>query len=181
SKRSNLAYDDFLRESIHHGVNGKEHASISLAFRFAADGEDHLYDVSRTWRVSKGRLREDLLVSQDNEPNRWLTDNWGQLVEEFFPLDISQLFFFDAEKIRSLAEDESSSKALSAAIKSLLGLDVVERLITDSTVLQTRLAKRAGTPQQQAQVEALERLLREHRPRLSSLLPDPAAMANPRP
>ncbi len=42
----------------------------------------------------------------------------------------------------SLAEDESSSKALGAAIKSLLGLDIVERLITDSTVLQTRLAKR---------------------------------------
>jgi DNA sulfur modification protein DndD len=86
-----------------------------------------------------------LRVFKDGEPDPWVSDNWPQLVEELFPLDISQLFFFDAEKIRSLAEDESGSRALGAAIKTLLGLDIVERLITDSTALQTRLAKRAGS------------------------------------
>jgi len=119
SKRSNLAYDDFLRQSIHHGVNGSEAAGVSLSFRNAADGEEHLYDVCRSWKVSEGRLREDLRVLQDGLPDQWLSENWPQLVEDLFPLDISQLFFFDAEKIRVLAEDESSSKALGAAIKSL--------------------------------------------------------------
>src|SRR5580692_3978933 len=52
SKRSNLTYDDFLRESIHQGVNEREPAGVTLSFRYAADGEEHLYDVSRTWRVS---------------------------------------------------------------------------------------------------------------------------------
>src|SRR5207302_5664691 len=129
---------------IHHGVQGGVAAGVALSFRHAADGEEHLYDVCRTWKVSDGRLREDLRVFQNGLPDQWLSDNWPQLVEDLFPLDISQLFFFDAEKIRSLAEDESSSRALGAAIKSLLGLDIVERLITDSTVLQTRLAKKAG-------------------------------------
>jgi DNA sulfur modification protein DndD len=180
SKRSSLAYDDFLRASIHHGVNGGERAGVSLSFRYAADGEEHRYEVCRTWRVSDGRLREDLRVYQDGAPDQWLSDNWPQLVEELFPLDVSQLFLFDAEKIRSLAEDESSSKALGAAIKSLLGLDVVERLITDCTVLQTRLAKRAGTPEHQAQVESLEQLLRQHQARLASLATERAALENPR-
>jgi DNA sulfur modification protein DndD len=180
SKRSSLAYDDFLRESIHHGLNGGEHAGVSLAFRYATDGEERLYDVSRTWKISDGRVREDLRVSQDGVLDQWLSDNWPQLVEELFPLDISQLFFFDAEKIRSLAEDESSSKALGAAIKSLLGLDIVERLITDSTVVQSRLARRAGTPEQQTQVESLERLLREHQTRLNSLVTERAALENQR-
>ena len=150
------------------------------SFRYAADGEEHLYDVCRTWKVSDGRLREDLRVFQDGVPDQWLSDNWPQLVEELFPLDISQLFFFDAEKIRSLAEDESSSKALGAAIKSLLGLDIVERLITDSTVLQARLAKRAGTPEHQAQVELLEQALQQHQARLSTLLTESAALENDR-
>ncbi len=135
SKRTNLSYDDFLRESIHHGVNGGERAGVELSFQHTADGEDHLFDVRRTWTVTDGRVREELRVYQDGLHDPWLSDHWPQLVEDLLPLDISQLFFFDAEKIRSLAEDESSSKALGAAIKSLLGLDIVERLITDSTVL----------------------------------------------
>jgi DNA sulfur modification protein DndD len=180
SKRSNLAYDDFLRQSIHHGSNGSEAAGVSLSFRYAADGAEHLYDVCRNWKVSEGRLREDLRVLQDGLPDQWLSDNWPQLVEDLFPLDISQLFFFDAEKIRVLAENESSSKALGAAIKSLLGLDIVERLITDSTVLQARLAKKLGTPEHQAQVEALEQLVREHQTRLDALSTERAALENNR-
>jgi len=180
SKRSNLSYEDFLRESIHHGVSGGESAGVALSFQYAADGEDHLYDVRRTWKVADGRVREELRVFQDGLYDQWLSDNWPQLVEDLFPLDISQLFFFDAEKIRTLAEDESSSKALGAAIKSLLGLDAVERLITDSTVLQTRLARRAGTPEQQAQVASLEDLIREHQSRITLLNTERAALENNR-
>jgi DNA sulfur modification protein DndD len=180
SKRSSLPYDDFLRESTHRGVQGTEKAGVSLSFRYAADGEEHLYDVCRSWRITRGRIREELRIDQDGAPDPWISDNWPQLVEELVPLDISQLFFFDAEKIRSLAEDESSSKALGAAIKSLLGLDIVERLITDSTVLQTRLARRAGTPEHQAQLESLEQLVQEHESRLGALVTERAALENQR-
>jgi DNA sulfur modification protein DndD len=180
SKRSNLSYEEFLRESIHHGVNGSDSAGVALSFRYADDTDDHLYDVGRTWKISDGRVREELRVFRDGLADPWLSENWPQLVEDLFPLDISQLFFFDAEKIRSLAEDESSSKALGAAIKSLLGLDIVERLITDSTVLQTRLARRAGTPEHQAQVDALENLIREHQVRLAALATERTSLENNR-
>jgi DNA sulfur modification protein DndD len=180
SKRANLAYDDFLRQSIHHGVSDCEAAGVSLSFRFVADGEEHLYDVCRSWKVSEGRVREDLRVLQDGLPDQWLSENWPQLVEDLFPLDISQLFFFDAEKIRVLAEDESSSKALGAAIKSLLGLDIVERLITDSTAMQARLAKKLGTPEHQTQVETLERQGREHQSRIDAFTTERAALENSR-
>ena len=80
-----------------------------------------------------------------------------QHVEELVPLEISQLFFFDAEKIRTLAEDETSSQALGAAIKSLLGLDIVERLIADTAVIQARQAKEGATAGHREKVEVLER------------------------
>ena len=96
-------------------------------------------------------MREELIVHRDALADGWVTDNWQQLVEELFPLEISQLFFFDAEKIRTLAETETGSKALEAAIKSLLGLDIVERLIADSVVLQSRLARRVGSAEERAQ------------------------------
>src|SRR5882724_11029940 len=179
SKRSQMSYDDFLRESIHHGAPS-ETAGVSLSFRYASDGEEHLYDVCRSWRVVEARVREELRVLKDGVPSLWLADNWPQLMEDIFPLDISGLFFFDAEKIRTLAEDETSSKALGAAIKSLLGLDIVERLITDSAVLQTRLAKKDVPPEHKAEVAALEQGLREHQARLDALTTERAALENNR-
>jgi DNA sulfur modification protein DndD len=62
SKRSGLAYDEFLRKSIHHGVSESDGAGISLAFRYAAGGEEHVYDVHRAWNVQAGKVREELRV-----------------------------------------------------------------------------------------------------------------------
>ena len=76
---------------------------------------------------------------RDGIHDRWHSEHWNQLVEDFFPLEVSQLFFFDAEKIRSLAEDETSGQVLGTAVKALLGLDVVERLISDAGVLEASL------------------------------------------
>jgi DNA sulfur modification protein DndD len=161
SKRSSLSYDDFLLRSIHNGVGQDEGAGVSLSFRHAGDGEQRDYEVRRDWRVEEGKVRENLTVLQDGLLNNSLSRNWPQTVEELIPLEISQLFFFDGEKIRALAEDATSSQALGAAIKVLLGLDIVERLIGDATVLQGRLAKQAGSPEQLAEGEAVEQELRE--------------------
>ena len=180
SKRSDLSYEEFLRASIHHGTPEGERSGVGLTFRYALDGEEHLYEVRRTWQIVEGRMREELRVQRDGLADSWITDNWQQLVEELFPLDISQLFFFDAEKIRTLAEDESSSKALEAAIKSLLGLNIVERLIADSVVLQSRLARRVGSAEERVQAAELEGRIGELRSRLQQLRSERAALENTR-
>jgi DNA sulfur modification protein DndD len=142
SKRAGLAYDEFLRKSIHHGTGETDGAGVSLAFRYASGGEEHVYDVRRSWNIQGGKVREELRVLLDGEVDRWHSEHWNQLVEDFFPLEVSQLFFFDAEKIRSLAEDETSSQVLGSAVKSLLGLDVAERLIADASVVEANLRKK---------------------------------------
>jgi DNA sulfur modification protein DndD len=180
SKRTSLSYEEFLRESVHHGSAPGERAGVTLSFRYATEGTEHLYEVCRTWSAEDGRLREELRVHRDGLHDSWLSDNWPQLVEELFPLDIAQLFFFDAEKIRSLAEDESSSRALEAAIKALLGLDVVERLIADSAVLQARLVKKLGTSQEQADASALEQQLQECQSQFQNLTTERASLENAR-
>src|SRR5262249_24797974 len=145
----------------HHGVHEEEGAAVTLSFRHVAEGTEHSYEVRRAWHVQDGRLREELRVLQDGLSDSWLAENWPQLVEDLIPLEIAQLFFFDAEKIRALADDERSSQALGAAIKSLLGLDIVARLIADSAMVQGRLAREGGAPEQRAEAEALEQQVRE--------------------
>jgi DNA sulfur modification protein DndD len=178
SKRAGSSYDEFLRQSINHGVAADEGASVVLSFRYFTEGEEHLYEVCRAWQCPGEQVREELRVFKDGSPDAWLSDHWTQLVEELIPLEVSQLYFFDAEKIRSLAEDESSSKILGTAIKALLGLDIVERLVSDTTVLQTRLARDAVNKDQSAQIEALQQRLREVEAGLGEASSERASLQN---
>ena len=180
SKRINLSYEDFLLQSVHQGVAAEEGAGVTLSFRHTNDGENHDYEVRRDWRLQDGKVKENVLVFQDGLPNYSLTRCWTQLVEELIPVEISQLFFFDGEKIRSLAEDSTSSEALGAAIKTLLGLDLVERLIADAAVLQTRLVKQAAPTEQQSQAAELEQQLHTLQDQVQALVAERAALENRR-
>jgi len=117
-KRSGQAYESYLRDSIHRSASPSDGASVSLSFRYVSEGEPHCYDVFRSWQDRQGKVREALSVSRDGLKDRWLSDNWNQVVEDLIPLGISQLFFFDAEKIRFLAEDPTTSDSLRPSSKS---------------------------------------------------------------
>ncbi len=180
SKRGTRPYDEFLAASINHGASLADGAAIELAFRFAAEGEEHLYDVTRSWSVAGDTVREKVEVSKDGQPDGWLSDNWHQVVEELIPFGIAQLCFFDAEKIRFLAEDETSAEALGVAIKSLLGLDLAERLIADATSLEGRLAKRLRRSPDMEQVQRLEADLATLQAKIEVLHQEKGAVENPR-
>ncbi len=176
SKRGSLGYEQFLRECIHHGVESQEGASLALSFRFAAEGQEHLYEVCRAWSLRGQKVAEELYVARDGVRDRWLSDNWNQMVEELVPLGISQLFFFDAEKIRFLAEDESCSAVLGSAIKSLLGLDLAERLIADSTAMESRFLRQIRSDEEAGQIAELESQIQVHDAQLAAIREQAAAL-----
>ena len=181
SKRVNLSYDTFLRQSIHHAAAPGEGAEVAVSFRHSADGETYFYEVRRSWAIDRdGRPRETLKVFREALADPWLSEHWQQIVEDLIPLGISQLFFFDAEKIRSLADDAESSAALEAAIRSLLGLDIVERLIADTSVLQARLVKQSGTPEHRAKVEALQQRYNDLQREIDRAVVERASLENDR-
>ena len=150
SKRSNVHYDEFLRDSINNGVKASEGASVGLTMRITSEGCEHLYEIRRAWSQRGRTLRERVHVFKDGIPDQFLVEHWADLVEEVIPLGISQLFFFDAEKIRFLADDETGNGSLGSAIKALLGLDLAERLINDAGVLEGRLTAQVATEAQQS-------------------------------
>jgi len=180
SKRNDKAYDAFLRDSIHHGVDPSDGAAIGLTFRYGAEGKDSVYEVTRSWSDVRGRIRENVQVRRDGQVDDWLSENWNQSVEDLLPQGIAQLCFFDAEKVRFLADDESTTQALGGAIKSLLGLDLVERLIADVVVLEVRIAKRAGSSDELAEVERLEERLSGTQTEIERLVQDRAQAENQR-
>lgn len=180
SKRAGRSYEDFLRDSINNGTPPEVGAGVAVGFSIATNGVPSEYEVRRDWQVTDGKVKESLVVHRDGFPDYSLTRQWSQLIEELLPFEISQLFFFDAEKIRALAEDASSSETLGAAIKTLLGLDIVERLVADSSVLQARLAKQAGSTEERAAIDGLEQSQTALREEISRLQIKRASLENDR-
>jgi DNA sulfur modification protein DndD len=179
SKKANIAYDEFLRDSINRGVPHSTGASVALDFRITRDGEEHAYQVHRAWQQRGRTLRERVCVCKDGVQDQYAADHWTDLVEEVIPLGVSQLFFFDAEQIRFLADEETAQASLGGAIKSLLGLDLAERLITDASVLESRFTQQMAAVAADPEVAALQAEFDAKESELRRAKEDRAALTDP--
>lgn len=153
-------YHDYLRECIHRAQNSiakPSRAAVELTFRYAQHGVISTYHLTRDWFIGPaGKVKEGLLIAQDGRPLSELSYDQAQsFLNELIPIGVSELFFFDGEKIASLAE-ETNGDALRDSINKLLGLDLIERLDSDlSVLLRTRLAQKASE-ERKAQIKRAE-------------------------
>ncbi len=136
--RRSGSYDNYLRSLIHHGVPASEGAAVELTFHLYQQGVEHSYRIRRRWQGGGASLREFVLVWLDGKYDDALTSTWNEHVETFIPRGIAGLFFFDGEQIEALADLEQSQHVLRSALASLLGLDLIDRLLTDLAVLRRR-------------------------------------------
>jgi DNA sulfur modification protein DndD len=138
SGRGNRSYDSYLRESINRKANASDGAEIALEFSIVVDDQERHYRVIRSWHTSGKQLKEFLNVLVDGQFDRILSDGWADHVEDILPLEVASLFFFDGEKIESLADPERAATVIESAVHSLLGVSTVEQLRTDLLALARR-------------------------------------------
>lgn len=138
SGRGNRSYDSYLRESINRKANPADGAEIALEFSIVVDDRERHYRVIRSWHVSGKQLKEFLNVLVDGQFDRILSDGWPDHVEDILPLEVASLFFFDGEKIESLADPERAAAVIQSAVHSLLGVSTVDQLRTDLLALARR-------------------------------------------
>lgn len=136
--RRSGSYDHYLRSLIHHGVPASQGGAVELAFHVFQQGAKHSYRIRRRWQGSGAALREFVLVWVDGSLDESLASMWNEYVETFIPRGIAGLFFFDGEQIESLADLEQSQHVLQSALAALLGLDLIDRLMTDLAVIRRR-------------------------------------------
>lgn len=138
SNRGRMGYRDYLRESIHRNADPGEGAGVVLRFRRTVQGQIAQFELQRTWRVGVKGVEETFRVLKDGEYDSIFTDHWDEVIESYLPVGISNLFFFDGEQIKDLAEGGNAAAILGTAISSLLGLDLVDRLDSDLRVFERR-------------------------------------------
>lgn len=155
SSRGNSSYDDFLKKLVHRGVPLDEGAGVSLSFRSVVEGNEHLYRISRSWYDDGKAVKEKVEVYKNGVFDILLSENWGEHVEAFVPNGIASLFFFDGEKIEDLADVKNAAKVLSTAMHSLLGIDILDRLVSDLQIIERR--KKAASKDAEGR-QAIEQL-----------------------
>ncbi len=152
-------YHQYLRECIHRAHNSiakPTRSAVELTFRYAQYGVISSYQLTRDWFIDHGgKIKEGLIISRDGHPLTELSYDQAQaFLNELIPIGVSELFFFDGEKIASLAE-ETSGDALRESINKLLGLDLIDRLHSDlSVIIRGRSIKKASEDRKQKIAEA---------------------------
>lgn len=132
---SQVEYENYLRSRIHTPPNRQDapsEATIVLDFDFAESGEIQRYEVTRSWAVRGQSVVEALEVTKNgSEITAVPREEWHHFLQDLLPFGVSQLFFFDGEKIKDIADDTEDDEHLAGAIRTLLGIEMVGRLRTD--------------------------------------------------
>lgn len=137
--KNKSAHAEFLTNSINRR-NLQNSASVSVEFAIKRRGKRNKYEVVRTWSLkSNGSPVESVQVFLNGELNNDLSDRWIELSETFFPSQLSDLFFFDGERIESLAQPARCGELIRTGLNSLLGLDLVTDLSKTLITLERRL------------------------------------------
>lgn len=126
------------------------------------------YIVRRAWRGDQKRTDENITVFKDGEKNDFLTQNWAMFIENVLPSGLSNFFFFDGEKIASIAEDDTSEQ-MKESIKSMLGISKLDHLENDLNRIIKQLGKETTSDKDMKQLESLKEKRNEARKSLEEL------------
>ncbi len=174
-------YEQYLRQRIHRApqnITPIEMASVQLEFAYTLAGDERVYVIKREWHEKRTKIEEKLQIFENE---RLLTDldadQWQDFLRDLIPPNLSQLFFFDGEKIQALAEDgaetlfpleqkawdlgERPHKALAQAMQALLGLNIVNQLQQDLTIYRRRQQRGNDLDSAERQIEILENELKQ--------------------
>ncbi|MDJ0797382.1 MAG: DNA sulfur modification protein DndD [Calothrix sp. MO_167.B12] len=165
STRGNLSYSDFLTQCVNNNANPVDKTRIELLFEHIENDQPIKYRIVRTWdkNPQDGKDHLGILELTTGKNDDWLREElvntWDDYIENLLPLGISNLFLFDGEQVKELAEQETPPAVVFEAIRSLLGLELAERLAVDIDILANRKRKELADNQDLANLEAIEKQL----------------------
>jgi len=133
--RTKSDYHEYLKKKIL-PLGKKEkrtyHGAIELRIQFNDFGLINLYSIRRSWKVDPKGIEENFRILKNGKLLSEVEREYSQaFLANLIPMGISNLFFFDGEKIQELAEDTENNGFFRDAVDSILGLDVIQTLIND--------------------------------------------------
>ena len=156
---SKRAYHEHLTDCIHlSAVATKQshNSEIEIEYEHGERGLISNYKIVRRWHLDNGEVEESLQIHRDGEYLKEMAyEHCQSFLNELVPIGVSDLFFFDGEKIANLAEEEGGA-ILREAINRLMGIDIIHRLRGDlGTYLKDQKLRKSSTGQK-AEIDKLQ-------------------------
>ncbi|MEH2025173.1 DNA sulfur modification protein DndD [Nostoc sp.] len=160
STRGNLSYSDFLNQCVNNKIDPVADTRIELLFEHIENDKPIKYRVVRSWTKNPkdGKDTLGILGDSDTWPDA-LVNIWDEYIENLLPLGISNLFLFDGEQVKELAEQEIPPPIVVEAIRGLFGLELADRLAVDLDILVNRKRKEFADTKDLANLEEIEKRL----------------------
>jgi len=177
-RMSSAKYEHFIRQMISSagGAGGSGHAFIEIEFEFSHIGRTYVYTVKRYWQVGT-KVQEHLTIKRDGKRLTDVeVDQWQEFLNELIPQRFARLFLFDGEKIQNLVDQETTDLYLKDSFKSLLGLDLVERLKADLSIYIARQHRKSGDGELNRELQALEEQHLQFESRLEDMAQERAGL-----
>ncbi len=155
--KSKKAYEDELRGFIHKSNDKQcDCSSVRLQLSYSKLGMDYEYQVTRSWSGGRDGLNEEITIKENGQILSELDNTQAQsFLNDLIPLGIADLFFFDGEKIKSMADDEDGH-VLVEALKKLVGIDLIDRAIHDTGVILRRNKKQDISKSERKEIDDME-------------------------
>jgi DNA sulfur modification protein DndD len=160
STRGNLSYSDFLNQSVNRHTPPLDDTRVELIFEQVQDDKLTKFKIVRYWKKNDIKDNLSILIYSEVVTDWWadkaISNTWDEYIETLLPVGISNLFLFDGEQVKELAELETPPEFVVGAIKSLLGLELAERLAVDLEILAGRKRKEIAGKKDLAALEKIE-------------------------
>lgn len=160
STRGNRAYHTFLNQCINrHATDAPTQLELTFLQTLNNEPQPTTFTLRRTWQTLPKNGRDTLEVCRNGELADDLTQGWDEHIEAILPLGISNLFLFDGEQVKELAEQEDLPASVIQAMRTLLGLELPDRLDADLDILLARKRKALAKDDDLKQIDAIESTL----------------------
>lgn len=155
-------YEDHIKNRIHRtrgAVVPLNHTSISVSFDYSIYGNDQHFEIIRSWKIKPEKFQEQLKIKLNgNLLTNPSEERWQDYIDDLIPPSITELFFFDGEKIQDLIIDNFNEQAFGVEVKRLLGLNIVEKLQADLDTYLYRQRKENAITEFQLKLDQEEKI-----------------------
>ena len=116
-----------------------EFAGITIEFDFVKMGKKAVYQVERTWKKAGEKIIKEIKIFENGAELDQLDEREKEeFLRDLIAPGVVDIFFFDGEKMKILAEGVKDKALLGSTLRALFGLDLVHRLQQDIDIYMTR-------------------------------------------
>lgn len=149
-------YEELLRNAVNkkHLAEGGNEGSVELAFT------DHTGSYAIEVVFNHRDLKETRRIYQLNEEMQKVREiatteqAFYEFIDQRIPMDVSQFFIFDAEKIRDLVGEQDSAETI-RAIQKVVSLELYNQLLKDLDHISRELARDLKKQVKDSDIEAI--------------------------